>query len=163
MFNAFFPQPQIFVELDWILNIKQDVNTDGESDFFLIVVKVTFSWVQWLSHVWLFAAPWTAACQASLCITNFQSLISLLSIKLVMPSNHLILGHIKYTISAIFKLYSSVALSTFMLLCNSHHHPCPEFFTFLNWNSVPIALQTSLPSTSPWHLLSVPSDWIWLF
>ena len=141
MFNAFFPLPQICVELDWILNIKQDVNTDWEGEFFfffLIVVKVTLSWVQSLSHVWLFATLWTAARKASMCITNSRSLIQLLSVKLVMPSNHLILCYIKYTISAIFKLYSSVALSTLILLCNSHHHPCPEFFTFLNWNSVPI-------------------------
>ena len=49
-----------------------------------------FSSVQSISHVWLIAAPWTAACQASLSITNSQSLLKLMSIKLVMPSNHLI-------------------------------------------------------------------------
>ena len=42
-----------------------------------------------LSHVWLFVTPWTAACQASLSITNSQSLLKLMSIELVMPSNHL--------------------------------------------------------------------------
>ena len=47
--------------------------------------------VQSLNCVWLFATPWTAACQASLSITNSQSLLKLMSIKLVMPSNHLIL------------------------------------------------------------------------
>ena len=47
--------------------------------------------LQSLSHVKLFAAPWTAACQASLSITNFQSLLKLLFIESVMPSNHLIL------------------------------------------------------------------------
>ena len=47
--------------------------------------------VQSLSHVQFFATPWTAACQASLSITNSQSLLKLMSIKLVMPSNHLIL------------------------------------------------------------------------
>ena len=49
--------------------------------------------VQLLSHVQLFATPWTAACQASLSITNSQSLLKLMSIELVMPSNHLILCH----------------------------------------------------------------------
>ena len=44
--------------------------------------------VQSLSHVRLFATPWTAALQASLSITNFQSLLRLLSIESVMPSNH---------------------------------------------------------------------------
>ena len=50
-----------------------------------------FSSIQLLSHVWLFATPWTAACQASLSITNFRSLLKLMSIESVMPSNHLIL------------------------------------------------------------------------
>ena len=47
--------------------------------------------VQLLSHVWFFATPWTAACQASLSITNSQSLPKLMSVEPVMPSNHLIL------------------------------------------------------------------------
>ena len=46
---------------------------------------------QSLSHVWLFATPWTAARQASLSMTNIQSLLKLMSIELVMPSNHFIL------------------------------------------------------------------------
>ena len=48
-----------------------------------------FSSVQSLSRVWLFPTPWTAAHQASLSITNFWSLLKLMSIELVMPSNHL--------------------------------------------------------------------------
>ena len=50
-----------------------------------------FSSVQLLSHVRLFATPWTAAHQASLSITNSQSLLKLMSIKSVMSSNHFIL------------------------------------------------------------------------
>ena len=46
--------------------------------------------VQLLSHVQLFVMTWTAACQASLSITNCWSLFKLLSIELVMPTNHLI-------------------------------------------------------------------------
>ena len=49
--------------------------------------------VQSLSHVWLFATPWITACQASLSITNSQRSPKLMSIKLVMPSSHLILCH----------------------------------------------------------------------
>ena len=51
------------------------------------------SWVQSLSHVQLFATPRTAVHQASLSITNSWSLLKLMSIELVMPSNHLILCH----------------------------------------------------------------------
>ena len=47
--------------------------------------------VQSLSRVRLFATPWTVAHQASLSITNCQSLLKLMSIESVMPSNHLIL------------------------------------------------------------------------
>ena len=47
-----------------------------------------FSSVQSLSHVQLFLTPWTAACQASLSITNTWSLFKLMSIESVMPSNH---------------------------------------------------------------------------
>ena len=51
----------------------------------------TFSSVQLLSRVQLFVTPWTAAHQASLSITNSQSLLKLMPIESVMPSNHLIL------------------------------------------------------------------------
>ena len=50
-----------------------------------------FSSVQSLSHVWIFATPWTATHQASLSITKSQSLLKLMSIESVMPSNNLIL------------------------------------------------------------------------
>ena len=53
----------------------------------------SFSSVQSLSRVCLFATPWTAARQAFLSITNSWSLLKLISIELVMPSNHLILCH----------------------------------------------------------------------
>jgi len=49
--------------------------------------------VQSLSHVQLFATPWSTACQASLSITNSWSLLKIMSITSVMPSNHLMLCH----------------------------------------------------------------------
>ena len=58
--------------------------------------------VQSLSRVRLFATPWTAACQASLFITNSRSLLKFMSIELVMPSNHLILCHPLLLLSSIF-------------------------------------------------------------
>ena len=57
----------------------------------LLLLKDVISSVQSLSHVLLFVTPWTAACQASLSITNSRSLLKLTSIESVMPSNHLIL------------------------------------------------------------------------
>ena len=58
-----------------------------------IIVMFQFSSVQLLSHVQLFVTPWTAAHKASLSITNSWSLLKLMSIESVMPSNHLILCH----------------------------------------------------------------------
>ena len=52
-----------------------------------------FNSVQLFSHVWLFVTPWTAARQAFLSITNFWSLLRLMSIEFMMQSNHLILCH----------------------------------------------------------------------
>ena len=62
----------------------------------------TYVSVQSVSHVQLFVAPWTAACQASLYITNSQSLLKLMSIELLMPFNHLILCHPLLLLSSIF-------------------------------------------------------------
>ena len=59
----------------------------------LTILRIQFSSVQSLSRVRLFATPWTAAHQASLSVTNSQSLLDLMSIESVMPSNHLILSH----------------------------------------------------------------------
>ena len=66
------------------------------------VNSICFSSVQSLSHVRLFVTPWIAARQASLSITNFQSLLKLISIKSVMLSNHFILCHPFLILPSIF-------------------------------------------------------------
>ena len=71
--------------------------------------------VQSFSHVWLFVTPWTAARQASLSITNTQSLLKLMSINLVMPSNHLILCHPFVLLPSIFP-----SISHFQWVSSSH-------------------------------------------
>ena len=65
-------------------------------------IPTQFSSVQLLSRIRLFATPWTAAHQASLSITNSQSLLKFTSIELVMPSNHLILCHPLLLLPSIF-------------------------------------------------------------
>ena len=62
----------------------------------------TLSSVKSLSHVRLFATPWTAACQATLSITNSQSPPKHMSIESLMPSNHLILCHPLLLLPSIF-------------------------------------------------------------
>ena len=58
--------------------------------------------VQSLSHVWLCVTLWTTGCQVSLSITNFQSLLKLMSIESMMPSNCLILCHPLLLLPSIF-------------------------------------------------------------
>ena len=70
--------------------------------YFLLSLIMFFSSVQSFSHVQLFVIPGTAACQASLSITNSQSLLKRMSIALVMPSNHLILCHPLLLLPSIF-------------------------------------------------------------
>ena len=65
-------------------------------------LSVQFISVQSLSRVRLFVTPWTAARQASLSITNSQNLLKLMSIELVMPSNHLILYRLLLLLTLIF-------------------------------------------------------------
>ena len=72
-------------------------------------INLTWSWciilsspVQSLSRVWLFAVPLTAACQASLSITNSWSLPKLMAIESVMPPNHFILCHPLLLLPSIF-------------------------------------------------------------
>ena len=58
-----------------------------------MLMIIQFSSVQSLSRGGLFVTPWTAARQVFLSITNSQSLLKLMAIKSVIPSNHLILCH----------------------------------------------------------------------
>jgi len=68
----------------------------------LFILSITTCSVQSLSHVPLFATPWTAARQASLSITNSWSLLKLMFIVSVKPSNHLILCHPLLLLPSIF-------------------------------------------------------------
>ena len=87
-----------------IIKVQQNSQRNKLSFELLAVLHVSnqFSSVQSLSHVRLFATPWTAACQVSLSITISQSLLKLMSIKSVMPSNHLILCHPLLLLPSIF-------------------------------------------------------------
>ena len=110
----------------------------------LIVISAGY-WngsVQSLSRVRLFASPWTAAYQASLSITNFQSLLKLMSIESVMPSNHLILCFPLLLPPSIFP-----SISVF----------CNESVLCIRWPKYWISASTSvLPmNTQDWS----PSGW----
>ena len=104
-----------------------------------------FSSVQLLNCVWLFVTPWIAACQASLSITNSQSLQNLMSIELVMPSSRLILCHPCLLLSSIFP--------SMMVFSNESglHIRWPKYWSF----SFSIS-----PSNEHPGLISFGMDWL---
>ena len=101
--------------------------------------------VQSLSHVWLFATPWTAAHQSSLSITNSQSLLKFMSIELVMPSNYFILCCPVLLLPSIFP--SIKVFSNESILCISW----PKYWSF----SFNIS-----PSNEHPGLISFRIDWL---
>jgi len=112
--------------------------------------KKRFSSVQSLSCVRLFVTPWTAARQASLSITNSRSLLKLMSIESVMPSNHLILCHPLLLPPSVF--LSIRVFSNESDLCIRW----PKYWTFREWIHVYIWL-----SHFPLHLkLSHFTSWV---
>ena len=105
------PQTGIHLTLFCRILIEKDTHTHTHThthtDFVSLLVweklaEAGFSSVQSLSRVRLFVTPWTTARQASLCITNSQSLPKPMSIQLVMPSNHLIICHPLLLLPSIF-------------------------------------------------------------
>ena len=98
-----------------------------------------------VSHVWLFATPWTAACQASLSISNSQSLLKLMSIESVMPSNHVILCLPLLLLPSIFpsiRVFSNESL---------FHIRCQKYWSF----SFSISLSNKYSG-----LISFRMDWL---
>ena len=84
-----------------------------------------FSLVQSLSRVRLFATPWTAACQVSLSISDSWSLLKLMSIKLVMPSNQLVLCR---PLFLLFQSFPGSPTHICHLLDNSYLDKCEVIF-----------------------------------
>ena len=101
--------------------------------------------VQSLSRVWLFATPWTAAHQASLSITNSRSLLNLMSIESVMPSNHLIRCHPLLLPPSIFHSISVFSNESVL------HIRWPKYWSF----SFIIS-----PYKQYWGLISFRMDWL---
>ena len=108
-------------------------------------VKVRVSSVQMLSHVRLLATPWAAACQASLSITNSRSLLKLMSIESVMPSNHFTLCRPLLLLPSIFPSIRVFSNESFL------HIRWPKYWSF----SFSIS-----PSNEYSGLISFRMDWL---
>ena len=80
-----------YLSATYLWQKRQEYTTERRQCLQQVVLEKLdqFSSVHSLSRVWLFATPWTTACQASLSITNSWSVLKLMSIKSVMPSRHL--------------------------------------------------------------------------
>ena len=102
-------QLSYWTELNWCMALHDKITHLAQG------YVSSFSSVQSLSCVWLFATPWIAARQASLSITNSQKLLKLMSIDSVMLSNHFILCHLLLLPSSIFP--SSRVFSSESVLC----------------------------------------------
>ena len=113
--------------------------------FFKWNFTLQFSSVQLLSHVQLFATPWTAARQGSLSITNSWSLLKLTSIELVMPPNHLILCHTLLLLPSNFPSIRVFSNESFL------HIRWPQYWSF----SFSIS-----PSNEYSGLISFRMDWL---
>jgi len=98
-----------------------------------------FSSVQSLSHVLLFVTPWTAARQASLSITNSQSLLKLMSIESVMPSNHLILCCLLLLQPSIFPIIRVFSSESVL------HIRWPKYWSFSFTSVLPMYIQDRFP------------------
>ena len=133
---------RIVARLQWFDTYKTHTKM---TDICIISISVQFSSVQLLSHVQLFETPWTAAHQASLSITNSWSLLKLMYIESVMPSNHLILCCPLFLLPSIFpsiRVFSSES---------SLHIRWPKCRSFrFNIN----------PSNESSRLISFKMDWL---
>ena len=108
-------------------------------------VEQVVSSVQSLSLVQLFVTPWTAAHQVSLSITNSQNLLKLMSIELVMPSNHLILCRPLLLQPSVFPRIR--VFSNESVLC-------------IRWSKYWSLSFSSSPSNEHWGLISFKMDWL---
>ena len=88
--------------------------------------------VQSLSHVQLFATPWTAAHQASLSFTISWSLFKVMSIELVMPLNHLILCHPLLLLSPIFPIIRVFCSESAFCIGWPEHWSCKLILAWIN-------------------------------
>ena len=94
--------------------------------------------VQSLSRVWLFATPWAAARQASLSFIISQSLLKLMFIESVMPSNHLILCHPLLLLPSIFpsiRVFSNDSALSHQVATVSHHLGSPNIYIYIERES----------------------------
>ena len=115
-----------------------------------------FSSIQSLSRVQFFVTPQSAACQASLCITNSRSWLKLMSIELVMPSNHLIFCHPPLLLPSIFPSIRVFSNESVLLRLT-----WPKYWSF-RFSISPSNEYSGLSSfTIDWfNLLSVQGGWL---
>ena len=132
-----------FIMRKWVETLKSEMNEMISCLLWSLLIAV-----QLLNRVWLTGTLWTAACQASLSITNSQSLLKLTSIKSVLPSNQLILCHPLLLLPSIFPSIRVFSNESVLLIS------WPNYWSF----SFSIS-----PSNEYSGLISFKMDWFDLF
>ena len=136
--NFIFIGAQLLCDVPFISTVQQSESAR--------CIQIHISSVQLLSCVRLFVTPWTATHQASLSITNSQSLPKLMSIESVMASNHLILCHPLSSFPQSFPAVGSFPMSwLFASVGQSIGYTFPLFF----WISFPFRSPQSTQQGSP--------------
>ena len=139
-----YPKPHFsfywsIVDLQYYLNFKYTTQWFD--------IKIHYIMLLLLSCVWLFATPWTLALQASISITNSQSLLKFMSIESVMPSNYLILCCLFLLLPSIFRSISVFSKESVLRI------RWPKYWSF----SFSIS-----PSNEYSGLISFKMDWLYL-
>ena len=151
----------------WVASLRR-IRAKGKRVFLPVVV-------QSLSHVWLFVIPWTTARQASLSFTLSWSLLKLMSIELVMPSNRLILCCPLLLLPLIFpsikvfsnesvlcirwpEYWSLESVNFWFFLCLFSHMMVTLKNLTAGMNFLGMTLCLCLPHSSCWVLIS---EWLW--
>ena len=149
--DVFLKFPCFFYDAMNVGNLISGSFEFSKTSFFSVISWFTYCWsfssVQSLSHVQLFATPWTAAHQASLSITNSRNLLKFRSIESMMPSSHLILCHPLLLMPSVFpsiRVFSNES---------ALHIRWPKYWSFsFNIN----------PSSEHSGLISFRMDWLHL-
>ena len=140
-----------------LIGIK--LSEKNQKKFLYDFIYMMFSSVQSLIHVRFFVTPWTTESRASLSITSSRSLLKLMSIELVMPSNHLTLYHPLLLPPSIFPASGSFQVSQFIAIrwpkyCSFSINPSNEYLGLISfrmdWFDL-LAVQGTLKSILQHH------------
>ena len=169
MLRKYNKDTRYYYQTSFLYFTRVSVSWEGRTALSAVFIRLFV--VQFLSLVWLFAwTAWTAAHQASLSFTIFQSLLKLMSIESMMPSNHLILCHPLLLLPSIFPSIRVFLMSQFFASSGQSVRASASVLPMNIQDGFPLGLTglISLLSKGLWRVfssMSIESNramWIWL-